>query len=176
MIMIARVAILVLVGVPVVVGLLLVAGLLAWAGPNPLRSFIQRGTNAGAPVSPRSAIGCGATLNAGMNLGFHIQTFSSGLRAAVWYPTTSAEARFLYPGSLASSVALDAPVATCSQYPLIVFSHGFAGCGIQSVLFTEELARAGYIVVGPDHLQLRQIRIRRRQTTSKLVVLDIYYE
>lgn len=35
--------------------------------------------------------------------------------------------------------------------PLILFSHGFNGCGTQSVFFTEELARAGYVVAAPDH-------------------------
>jgi len=37
------------------------------------------------------------------------------------------------------------------RYPLILFSHGLDGCGTQSVFFTEELARAGYVVAAPDH-------------------------
>jgi predicted dienelactone hydrolase len=35
--------------------------------------------------------------------------------------------------------------------PLVVFSHGDLGCGLQSVAFTEELARHGYVVAAPDH-------------------------
>ena len=36
-------------------------------------------------------------------------------------------------------------------YPLVLFSHGFTGCGTQSVFVTEGLAQAGYFVLAPDH-------------------------
>ncbi len=36
-------------------------------------------------------------------------------------------------------------------YPVILFSHGFTGCGTQSVSLTEALAQAGYFVLAPDH-------------------------
>jgi predicted dienelactone hydrolase len=36
-------------------------------------------------------------------------------------------------------------------YPLILFSHGFTGCGTQSVFLTEGLAQAGYFVLAPEH-------------------------
>ncbi len=36
-------------------------------------------------------------------------------------------------------------------YPVILFSHGFTGCGTQSVFLTESLAQAGYFVLAPDH-------------------------
>jgi len=36
-------------------------------------------------------------------------------------------------------------------YPIILFSHGFTGCGTQSVFLTEALAQAGYLVLAPDH-------------------------
>lgn len=36
-------------------------------------------------------------------------------------------------------------------YPLILFSHGFTGCGTQTVFLTEALAEAGYFVLAPDH-------------------------
>ena len=36
-------------------------------------------------------------------------------------------------------------------YPVILFSHGFTGCGTQSVFLTEALAGAGYVVLAPDH-------------------------
>jgi len=98
-------------------------------------------------VTPRGPASCGSTLN----VGFRITTFSTGLVAAVWYPTKAGEAPFHYADYLATAVAEGAPVADCSQYPLVVFSHGFGGCGTQSVFFTEALARAGYVVVAPDH-------------------------
>lgn len=98
-------------------------------------------------VTPRGPTSCGSTLN----LGFNIKTFSTGLRAAVWYPTTAGEAPYQYADRIATAVAQGAPAADCSLFPLIVFSHGLGGCGTQSVFFTEALARAGYIVVAPDH-------------------------
>ena len=36
-------------------------------------------------------------------------------------------------------------------YPVILFSHGFTGCGTQSVFLTEALAQAGYFVLAPNH-------------------------
>jgi predicted dienelactone hydrolase len=107
----------------------------------------QNQAAANATVSPRGAASCGSELN----LGFHLQTFSTGLRAAVWYPAKQAEASFHYADGLLSALAENAPAADCGEYPMVVFSHGFGGCGTQSVFFTEALARAGYIVVAPDH-------------------------
>jgi predicted dienelactone hydrolase len=43
------------------------------------------------------------------------------------------------------------PASDCGRIPLVLFSHGLDGCGTQSVFFTEELARAGYVVAAPDH-------------------------
>jgi len=36
-------------------------------------------------------------------------------------------------------------------YPVILFSHGLAGCGTQSIFLTEDLAQAGYLVLAPEH-------------------------
>jgi predicted dienelactone hydrolase len=38
-----------------------------------------------------------------------------------------------------------------SGYPLIVFSHGFTGCNTQTKFLMQALARAGYLVVAPNH-------------------------
>ena len=73
------------------------------------------------------------------------------IELAVWYPTTAEETAFAYTTDLSSTVALDAPVDRSQRWPLIVFSHGLTGCGIQSVFLTETLARAGYVVAAPDH-------------------------
>ncbi len=35
--------------------------------------------------------------------------------------------------------------------PIIIFSHGFLGCGRQSTVLTQALADAGYLVVAPQH-------------------------
>ena len=108
----------------------------------------QQAAAAQSQVTPRGATSCDAPLN----LGFRIQSFSSGLRAAVWYPTEGSESRFQYAVPLATALAQDAPVADCGPYPLVVYSHGLGGCGTISVFFTEALARAGYIVAAPDHM------------------------
>lgn len=55
----------------------------------------------------------------------------AGLVTAVWRPVSSGDA------------------------PLIVFSHGYGGCGTQSRFLTEALARAGYLVVAPSHADAR---------------------
>lgn len=36
-------------------------------------------------------------------------------------------------------------------WPLLVFSHSFGGCAVQSVFLTKHLAEQGYIVAAPDH-------------------------
>lgn len=103
--------------------------------------------NTGA-VTPNQAVVCGGQLN----VGYRVVSFSSGLRAAVWFPSTEAEAPIGYANGLASSVGSNAVIANCrARYPVAVFSHGFGGCGTQSAFFTESLAREGYIVVAPDH-------------------------
>jgi predicted dienelactone hydrolase len=69
----------------------------------------------------------------------------------VWYPTTDSEAQIQYLSDIAGSAARNGAAATCARFPLVVFSHGFGGCGTQSVFFTEQLARRGYVVAAPDH-------------------------
>ena len=54
----------------------------------------------------------------------------AGRRVAIWKP---------------------AGVAPPNGYPLILFSHGFTGCGTQSVFLTDALAGDGYLVLAPDH-------------------------
>jgi dienelactone hydrolase len=46
---------------------------------------------------------------------------------------------------------IDARIASDGPFPLIVFSHGNGGLGVQSYFLTEFLASHGYIVVCPDH-------------------------
>ncbi|MBV9508402.1 MAG: hypothetical protein JO323_25720 [Acidobacteriia bacterium] len=124
-------------------------------GQGPIRRRIQakakarvEAASASNPPVPQPAAACGSTLN----LGFHIQVFSNGLRAAVWYPTKAAEALYEHPtGHFSTALAQDAPVADCQTYPLVIYSHGFGGCGTVSLFYTEALARAGYIVAAPDH-------------------------
>src|SRR4051812_25081879 len=62
---------------------------------------------ASARVATHPATSCGAA----PNLGFSIQTFSSGLRAGVWYPTTSADSRYQYASGFSTALARDANVS-----------------------------------------------------------------
>jgi predicted dienelactone hydrolase len=39
--------------------------------------------------------------------------------------------------------------------PLILFSHGFGGCNTQSVFLMQALAKAGYLVLAPNHRDAR---------------------
>ncbi len=69
---------------------------------------------------------------------------------AIWYPTDEAEQEYEYL-MIKGSNARDAKISPCAKFPLIMFSHGYTGCGIQSVFLTEDFARNGYIVIAPDH-------------------------
>jgi len=132
------------------VALLVLARTVGRAPGQILRQRIQQKIQereANAQVTPRGP----ATCESAPNLGYTIVTFSSGLRAAVWYPSLAGESRYQYAGGLVTALAADAAPAACAAYPMVVFSHGFGGCGTQSLFLTESLARAGYLVVAPDH-------------------------
>lgn len=86
--------------------------------------------------------------------GYRVLQLDSGRKVAVWYPTAAPEQRPLQPRpshGLTSRVARDAAPAACPRVPLLLFSHGWGGCALQSIFLTEELARAGYVVAAPDH-------------------------
>src|SRR5262249_41975399 len=89
--------------------------------------------------------------SAPFNVGLRIITVPNGPKMAVWYPSTVAGSSYAYSTDLSGSVAVNGAVQSCAHFPLVVFSHGFGGCGTQSDFFTEELARHGYIVAAPDH-------------------------
>lgn len=102
---------------------------------------------AGRATLPGSS-SCTDTLQAGYKV-----TSYNGTRVAIWYPTSAKEAFYQYPGIIGinGSVAMNAAPETCDSFPLILFSHGDGGCSIQSVFMTEQLARAGYVVIAPDY-------------------------
>jgi predicted dienelactone hydrolase len=83
------------------------------------------------------------------SVGYSVATIS-GLRVALWYPTLAAPQSYPYNSRFSGVVAKNAAPA-CGPVPLVVFSHGLGGCGTQSLFFTEELARHGYVVAAPDH-------------------------
>ena len=78
----------------------------------------------------------------------------NGRSIAVWYPAAVPEQPMAYSrrhGGFMGSVAKDAAPAACPRVPLVLFSHGLGGCALQTLFFTEELARHGYVVAAPDH-------------------------
>ncbi|MBI2598259.1 MAG: alpha/beta hydrolase [Candidatus Diapherotrites archaeon] len=78
--------------------------------------------------------------------------FPKRLAVAVWYPSAGAETTHRYvPLVTAGKVALQGKMQEGAKFPLVIFSHGYGGCAVQSVFFTEALARNGYIVAAPDH-------------------------
>jgi predicted dienelactone hydrolase len=117
----------------------------AGSGGEASASMGSSGTS-GTQQSP-SSTACPAQLG----VAYRIYTFPGDIKAAVWYPTTAPEAAYSYSADTASTLALNAPPATCARFPLVVFSHGAGGCGTQSLFLTESLARQGYVVVAPDH-------------------------
>jgi predicted dienelactone hydrolase len=93
-----------------------------------------------------------------------------GRPVAVWYPTAAKAAPFEYDDSFLGKVANNAaPSAACVRtVPLIVFSHGYTGCALQSIFLVEELARHGYVVAAPDHADAslchtRSLELKRDQ-------------
>jgi predicted dienelactone hydrolase len=72
---------------------------------------------------------------------------------AVWYPTTDPSTQYAYSPRFSGMVAPNASASmACGRpVPLVIFSHGDLGCGLQSISFTEDLARHGYVVAAPDH-------------------------
>jgi predicted dienelactone hydrolase len=87
---------------------------------------------------------------ASAGVGFRVMKFGA-MKTAVWYPSTGPESPYRYSAKTSGSVALNATPMSCQRFPLVIFSHGYGGCGAQSVFITEQLARSGFIVAAPDY-------------------------
>ncbi len=109
-------------------------------------------------------------------VGYTTLHLAGGRRVVVWYPADPATtaghtaetidiASLLSPALQAKIPAgrrplykadafENAPAATTpGRYPLVVFSHGFAGYPEQSVSLTTHLASWGFVVAAPDHVE-----------------------
>ncbi len=109
-------------------------------------------------------------------VGFTTLHLAGGRRVVVWYPAVAATmaghaqeaidiSSMLNPALQAKIPAAsrvlykaaayaDAPAATSpGRFPLVVFSHGFAGYPEQSVTLTTHLASWGFVVAAPDHVE-----------------------
>lgn len=117
--------------------------------PHPLPALLLAALAAVAPAAAHAA-DCSGRFSAG----YRVLPLEGGRKLAVWYPTHAPErqpSRSPAGDRLATRVARDAPPAACPHVPLVLFSHGWGGCAVQSIFITEELARAGYVVAAPDH-------------------------
>ena len=109
-------------------------------------------------------------------VGFTQMELADGRRVVVWYPSTKTAigghtreqvdiAGFLSPELQAKIPAADrvkypanayegaAPRPQQGGYPVVVFSHGYAGFPEQSVTLTTHLASWGFVVAAPDHVE-----------------------
>jgi predicted dienelactone hydrolase len=76
------------------------------------------------------------------------------LRTAIWYPTLAeeGEATLYYPGNIKrDGVFAGAEPAPHAAWPVLVFSHGYAGFAENSYFLPEHFASHGWIVIAADH-------------------------
>lgn len=121
------------------------------------------GANIFGPGQDRQPSVAAQELNGALNVGYQVHEFSYGLpdgstkalTVAIWYPTAEQPEGHRYkwkwrglPGQVAENAI---PSDAADVYPLVVFSHGLSGCGVQSAYLTEHLAAQGYVVAAPDH-------------------------
>lgn len=93
----------------------------------------------------------GQQCEAPYDVGFRVVELREGRKAAIWYPSSEPQKTVAYAdGGIKGRFARNSQPLDCNR-PLLVFSHGLSGCGTQSLFLTEELARAGFVVIAPDH-------------------------
>ncbi|MBX5496324.1 MAG: hypothetical protein IRZ15_13415 [Bryobacteraceae bacterium] len=102
-------------------------------------------------ASPLDASRQPSACSVALGAGYRVMSFG-GTETHVWYPTTSPQSSYDYNERISGSVARSGNLANCDRFPLVVFSHGYCGSAIQTVFLTEELARRGYVVAAPNHV------------------------
>ena len=134
------------------------------AGP----SSTAPSTTAASPARP-------AYVERGPNpVGSRTLALSDGRRLVVWYPAAKSASssptevfdiasllapsmQAKIPADLRPQYEIDAHVgadpATGGPYPVVLFSHGYAGFPEQSADLTTHLASWGFVVVAPDHVE-----------------------
>jgi dienelactone hydrolase len=109
-------------------------------------------------------------------VGFTALRLADGRRVVVWYPADGAATashqresidvggmlspalQAKIPASYRVKYVVDAfgntpPATSPGKYPLVIFSHGFAGFPEQSVTLTTHLASWGFVVAAPNHVE-----------------------
>jgi dienelactone hydrolase len=105
--------------------------------------------NVGGASAANLMLHCTAT----PSVGYRVLALEDGRKVAVWYPAAQPERSMAYSrsGDTGRVATNSPPLGACPRVPLVVFSHEFGGCALQSIFITEELARHGYVVAAPDH-------------------------
>lgn len=94
-----------------------------------------------------------APLQAGVTTLTHVDPRGHTLEIEVWYPAWPAAGAEPSPYPelpVVIDAYRDAPPAP-GPFPMVAFSHGYGGIRYQSAFLCEALARAGYVVIAPDH-------------------------
>ncbi len=68
----------------------------------------------------------------------------------LWYPSSDEPAVYRYL-NMTGLVAVNGSIASDKPFPVVVFSHGYKGNGLQSLFITQKLAEQGYVVASIDH-------------------------
>ena len=88
-------------------------------------------------------------------LDFHDASRDRSAYTAVWYPARrpqSGARKVMYLSAYEGRAYQDAELDdSAAPYPLVMFSHGFQGIGVQSFTLCEHLASQGFIVAAPNH-------------------------
>ena len=68
----------------------------------------------------------------------------------IWYPSYDKPISYRY-SNMTGLIAVNGSVADDKPFPLVVFSHGYKGNGLQSLFITQKLAEYGYVVASINH-------------------------
>lgn len=122
----------------------------AYAGNDPLESDANVTNN--DRVEPQSAQ---------YRVGYRIKQLTvdgmdgkpARISIAIWYPCNGLPKRSVYnfgSNTVKTDLVVNGKMAK-GKFPLIIYSHGASGCGLNSAFLTEELAKNGFVVVAPDY-------------------------
>ncbi len=97
-------------------------------------------------------------LSNGYKVGYLVDKSSrpsrSGTVLAVWYPASAdgsiAKSEYVLGENRVETELALSGKAAAGKFPLVLYAHGAAGCGLSSFFLCEALARKGYVVIAPD--------------------------
>jgi len=167
-------------------GIVALALILAGYGRIDRSEFECGGAGTIPAPSPDQAVVSASTT---YNVGYRIYSFqytdrneTENITTALWYPTQEEAEPYSYPYNEISEVAVNASLDLENwPYPLLLFAHGYSGCGLNTLFFNEYIASQGFIVAAPDFVDTRapdfveQIygcRISGEESMDRLTILQ----